>query len=68
MGSSDEDSTDITPPNRIRDSMASEDSTTSALSPVPGSVWETEVSEVQLVKGEHGLGFSILDFAVSYSL
>ena len=46
--------------------MASEDSSTSVLSPVPGSVWETEATEIELVKGVDGLGFSILDFAVSF--
>ena len=36
------------------------------LSPVPGSTsWETELSEIELVKGSQGLGFSLLDFAVS---
>jgi hypothetical protein len=36
------------------------------LSPVPGSTsWESDLSEVELVKGSEGLGFSLLDFAVS---
>ncbi len=42
------------------------DSDSSLLSPVPGStLWEDELSEVVLEKGNQGLGFSILDFAVS---
>ena len=42
------------------------DSDSSLLSPVPGStLWEDEITEVALVKGNQGLGFSILDFAVS---
>ncbi len=42
------------------------DSDSSLLSPVPGStLWEDELSEVILEKGNQGLGFSILDFAVS---
>ena len=43
------------------------DSDSSLLSPVPGpTLWESEMSVVELVKGNEGLGFSILDFAVSY--
>lgn len=57
-GSSDESSE----PNN-RGSMASEESSTSALSPVPGSVWENEITEIDLIKEKEGLGFSILDFA-----
>lgn len=35
-------------------------------SPVPGSTsWESDLSEIELVKGTEGLGFSLLDFAVS---
>lgn len=42
------------------------DSSASMLSPVPGSgLWESEVVEIDLEKGSHGLGFSLLDFAVS---
>ncbi len=42
------------------------DSDSSLLSPVPGStLWEDEESVVVLDKGSQGLGFSILDFAVS---
>ena len=42
------------------------DSSTSMLSPVPGSVrWDTEVTMIELEKGSHQLGFSLLDFAVS---
>ena len=64
MGSSDEESTTVASNNR--DSMASEDSTTSILSPLPGAVWENEVTEIELVKGDNGLGFSVLeDYAVS---
>ena len=52
-------------PDSARDSFAT-DSSTSALSPVPGSgFWESEISEIDLEKGEEGLGFSILDFTVS---
>ena len=48
------------------DSMQGSDSSTSVLSPVPGStLWEADLNEIDLVKGEEGLGFSILDFAVS---
>ncbi len=36
------------------------------LSPVPGSTsWESDLSEIDLIKGQEGLGFSLLDFAVS---
>ena len=36
------------------------------LSPVPGSTsWEPDLSEIELVKSQEGLGFSLLDFAVS---
>ena len=46
--------------------MASEESSTStALSPVPGSAWENSVTVIKLIKGREGLGFSILNFAVS---
>ena len=49
-----------------RDSLASEESSTStALSPVPGSAWETNVTSIKLIKGREGLGFSILNFSVS---
>lgn len=42
------------------------DSSAGMLSPVPGSTsWESELSEILLVKGTEGLGFSLLDFAVS---
>lgn len=42
------------------------ESSTSMLSPVPGSgMWESEVTVIDLEKGSHGLGFSLLDFAVS---
>ena len=43
------------------------DSSLSVLSPVPGTgFWEPDVAQVTLLKGEEeGLGFSILDFAVS---
>lgn len=42
------------------------DSSTGVLSPVPGTgFWEPDISLVTLHKGEEGLGFSILDFAVS---
>ena len=35
------------------------------LSPVPGWIsWDLEVSEIELVKGKEGLGFSLLDFSV----
>ena len=48
------------------DSMQESDSSGSVLSPVPGStIWESDICEVDLLKGEDGLGFSILDFAVS---
>ena len=43
------------------------DSSLSVLSPVPGTgFWEQDVTRIQLHKGDEGLGFSILDFAVSY--
>ena len=42
------------------------DSSLDALSPVPGTgFWDPDISLVSLHKGEEGLGFSILDFAVS---
>lgn len=42
------------------------DSSVGILSPVPGSTsWESNLSEIELVKGNEGLGFSLLDFAVS---
>lgn len=45
------------------DSGGTESST--MLSPVPGSgMWESEVTVIDLEKGPHGLGFSLLDFAV----
>ena len=45
------------------DSGGTESST--MLSPVPGSgMWESEVTVIDLEKGSHGLGFSLLDFAV----
>ena len=48
-----------------RDSFCT-DSSTGILSPVPGSgLWESEITEIELPKGDKGLGFSILDFAVS---
>lgn len=41
------------------------DSSVGVLSPVPGSTrWESDLSEIELVKGSEGLGFSLLDFAV----
>ena len=53
------------PPNQ-RDSVASDDSSAGILSPVPGSgLWEIDAIEVELQRGNEGLGFSILDFAVS---
>ena len=53
-------------PVQSPDSMQESDSSASVLSPVPGStIWEAEINEIDLVKGEEGLGFSILDFAVS---
>ena len=56
-------------PNGHRDSMASEDGSAEVLSPVPGSgLWENEVVEVELPRGDEGLGFSILDFSVSTQL
>ena len=40
-------------------------SSAGTLSLVPGSTsWELELSEIELVKGENGLGFSLWDFAV----
>ena len=60
------DESPVTSPNH-RDSMASEDSYSSIISPVPGiGLWESDVTEIDLPKGKEGLGFSILDFAVSY--
>ena len=48
------------------DSLQESDSSGSVLSPVPGStIWEADINEIDLLKGEEGLGFSILDFAVS---
>lgn len=48
------------------DSMHGSDSSSGVLSPVPGSkLWEPDVTMIDLLKGEDGLGFSILDFAVS---
>ena len=48
-----------------RDSVAS-DSSGSVLSPVPGpGLWETEITKIDFVKGPQGLGFSVLDYAVS---
>lgn len=42
------------------------DSSLGVLSPVPGTgFWEPDLAQVALLKGEEGLGFSILDFAVS---
>ena len=42
------------------------DSSLSVLSPVPGTgFWEQDIATIQLHKGDEGLGFSILDFAVS---
>ena len=53
-------------PDSARDSFAT-DSSASALSPVPGTgFWESEISEIDLEKGGEGLGFSILDFTVSF--
>ena len=41
------------------------DSSVGMLSPVPGSTsWESNLAEIELVKGNEGLGFSLLDFAV----
>ena len=54
-------------PSNQRDSIASEDSSACVLSPVPGSgLWESGVVDVELQRGNDGLGFSILDFAVSF--
>ncbi len=54
-------------PESPRDSYGT-DSSVTALSPVPGSgLWDSEVSEVELMKGMEGLGFSILDFSVSHT-
>ena len=40
-------------------------SSAGVLSPVPGSTsWELDMSEIELLKGKEGLGFSLLDFAV----
>ena len=51
------------------DSMPGSDSSSGVLSPVPGSkLWEPDVTVIDLLKGEEGLGFSILDFAVSWSI
>ena len=48
------------------DSMQESDSSGSVLSPVPGStMWESDIHDIDLLKEEGGLGFSILDFAVS---
>ena len=48
------------------DSVQESDSTISDLSPVPGSaLWEADIDEIDLVKGEEGFGFTILDYAVS---
>lgn len=45
------------------------DSSMGVLSPVPGTgFWEPDITEITLHKGEEGLGFSILDFAVSWIL
>lgn len=45
---------------------AGSDGSVGMLSPVPGSTsWESDLSEIELVKGAEGLGFSLLDFAVS---
>ena len=53
-------------PVQSPDSMQESDSSISVLSPVPGStIWEAVIDEIDLVKGEEGLGFSILDFVVS---
>ena len=42
------------------------DSSVGMLSPMPGSTsWESDLSEIGLMKGQEGLGFSLLDFAVS---
>ena len=42
------------------------DSSLDVLSPVPGTgFWDPDIALVSLHKGEEGLGFSILDFAVS---
>lgn len=59
------------PISGLDDTLASPDSIldsdSSLLSPVPGStLWEDEESVVVLNKGGQGLGFSILDFAVSW--
>ena len=51
------------------DSMQGSDSSSGVLSPVPGSkLWEPDVTVIDLLKGEDGLGFSILDFAVSWRI
>lgn len=56
-------------PSNKRDSVASEDSSAGVLSPVPGSgLWDNEIIEVELHREKEGLGFSILDFAVSLGL
>ena len=45
---------------------AGSDGSVGMMSPVPGSTsWESDLSEIELVKGAEGLGFSLLDFAVS---
>ena len=52
----------VTSPDSMQDES---DSSTSVLSPVPGStLWESYLSEIDLEKGVEGLGFSILDFQV----
>ena len=49
------------------DSIQGSDSSSGVLSPVPGSkLWEPDVTMIDFLKGEEGLGFSILDFAVSW--
>ncbi len=51
-----------TPPHQVaRDRVQSGE----VLSPIPGSTsWESDLSEIELFKGEEGLGFSLLDFDV----
>jgi len=43
--------------------VADEEPTTSELS----SAWEDEVSVIEILKGDRGLGFSILDFQVCFA-
>ena len=43
------------------------DSSPDVLSPVPRSTsWESDISEIELVKGNKGLGFSLLDYPVCF--